>query len=136
MFHSMGCHMYVSKLKKNKRVFIYPAQNIQIQCRIYKFSQVYIYPAQDLYIQHRIYKSSQGFIYPARDLYIPCWIYKYPFIFLILRHMAPHMRGPQMHRTPFRFLELRNSHYSGLSSTTSLSSLVFRPHAAFVEIAF
>ena len=25
--------------------------------------------------------------------------------------MAPHMRGPQMHRTPFRFLELRNSHF-------------------------
>ena len=54
---------YVSKLK-NKRVFIYPAQSIQIQCRIYKSSQVYIY------IQHRIYISSQGFIYPARDLYI------------------------------------------------------------------
>jgi len=63
---------YVSKLK-NKRVFIYPARNIQIHCRIYKSSQVYIYPAhpaRNLYIQSGIYISSTGFIYPARDLYI------------------------------------------------------------------
>ena len=61
---------YVSKLK-NKRVFIYPARNIQIQCKIYKSSQVGIY----IYIQHRIYVSSQGYIYPARDLYIQPGIY-------------------------------------------------------------
>ena len=87
--------LYVSKLK-NKRVFIYPARNIQIQCRIYKSSQVhnisstgfvypdrdlyihhriYIYPVRDIYIHHRIYISSQGYIYPARDLYIQPGIY-------------------------------------------------------------
>ena len=60
---------YVSKIK-NKRVFIYPAQNIQIQCRIYKPSQVYIHPAQDLYIQPGIYIFTTGFIYPVRDIII------------------------------------------------------------------
>ena len=72
---------YVSKLK-NKRVFIYPAWNIQIQCRIYKSSLVhnisstgFIYPARNLYIHHRIYISTTGFIYPVRDIYIQPGIY-------------------------------------------------------------
>ena len=66
---------------KNKRVFIYPAWNIQIQSRIYKSSQVYIYiyPAMDLYISHGIYISSQGFIHIQSEiLYLAQDIYIYP----------------------------------------------------------
>ena len=58
-----------------KRIFIYSARNIQIQCRIYISSQGFIYPPQDIYIQSGICISSAGFIYPVRDIYIPHGIY-------------------------------------------------------------
>ena len=60
---------------KIKRIFIYSARNIQIQCRIYISSQGFIYPPQDIYIQSGICISTTGYIYPVRDIYILHGIY-------------------------------------------------------------